>query len=727
LEEKLEKRLEKDYKQYEYNPEREISIIIDEGRINENELKPNYYLTEEQYEIISRDIKPLFLFGSAGSGKTIISINKAFTICKNKNVKLKYMTYSKNLVDFSKEVFKEICKRNEEEVLDNAEFIEVNKFLLKQSKNDFYVKYGKFERWYKEQYNKENSYEIWKEIRGIIKGLVSIEWEKIEIDEELLIEDTKECLIECNLIKVEDKLILNTEMLGETYEKIKKNKNYKSLKKSMKNIYNYLDKCISKKEMISEETYLKLTSKYTVYEKEERTEIYKIAKKYNDWLKKNNLFDENDIGRKALKNSRGSLRKFDFLICDEIQDLTEIQIYALLKYTRNIENILFCGDYNQTINPTYFEPGRIEYLYKMNNGLSNFTKKYLSKNYRNSKNVVEMTNEITRIRQKYMKHKTDREFEKNAKVENGNIFILKDSDENRKEILQIAAKRHYVGIIASTEEEKKAIEESLKLKDTLFTINSIKGIERKYVVCINLISKYKEAWKKIFEDNSIEEKEKYRIAFNALYVGITRATETICFIESDTDNEIYRLIKKYGKYIEKFNVEKLNLSKKSTMEDYYELGRTLENEGEYKKAIVQYELSNMGEHDIYRCKGYIQAEEGYYESAGKSFLEAREYKLAEEQFRKTKNKLKIIETLVYQEKSFDYIKEEGVKMGVNIFKIVENNEDVEWTIGLKELYRDRLEALALELNKSLNEINERIKGIGEEIGIINELMGGKKR
>ncbi|MGL4876230.1 MAG: UvrD-helicase domain-containing protein, partial [Clostridium sp.] len=579
LEEDLEKKLEKDYEEYKYNPSREISIIIEEGIVNENELKPNYYLSEEQYEIINRDIKPLFLFGSAGSGKTIISINKAFTICKNRNISLKYMTYSKNLVNFSKEVFKEVCIRNKEKVLENAEFIEVNKFLLTQSNDDFFVKYEQFEKWYKKQYNNENSYEVWREIRGIIKGLVSIEWGKFEIDEELLIENTKETLIEYNLIKVEDKLILNTEMIGETYEKIKKNKKYKSLKKSMENIYSFLDKYISKNEMISEETYLKLTGKYTVYEKEERIMIYKIAKKYNNWLRKKNLLDENDIGRKALKNSGGSVKKIDFLICDEIQDLTEIQIYALLKYTKNIENILFCGDYNQTINPTYFEPGRVEYLYKMNNGLSTFTKKYLSKNYRNSKNVIDMTNEITKIRQKYMKHKTDGEFEINAKEEDGNIFILKNSKENRKEILQIAAKRHYVGIIVSTEEEKKAIEESLKLKDTLFTINSIKGMERKYVVCINLISKYKEAWKKIFEDNSIEEKEKYRIAFNALYVGITRATETICFIENDADNEIYELIKKYAKYMEEFNIEGFHLSEESTVIDYYDLAKTLEREG----------------------------------------------------------------------------------------------------------------------------------------------------
>ncbi len=51
---------------------------------------------------------------------------------------------------------------------------------------------------------------------------------------------------------------------------------------------------------------------------------------------------------------------FDFVITNEIQDLTEIQIYGLIRLARNRNHLLFSGDINQTIRPTFAMPDELK-------------------------------------------------------------------------------------------------------------------------------------------------------------------------------------------------------------------------------------------------------------------------------------------------------------------------------------------------------------------------------
>lgn len=60
-----------------------------------------------------------------------------------------------------------------------------------------------------------------------------------------------------------------------------------------------------------------------------------------------------------------NIEKYDFIVVDELQDLTEKQIYLLYKLVKNPENVLFSGDFNQTMNATYFNTHRIKSLFTL--------------------------------------------------------------------------------------------------------------------------------------------------------------------------------------------------------------------------------------------------------------------------------------------------------------------------------------------------------------------------
>ena len=66
-----------------------------------------------------------------------------------------------------------------------------------------------------------------------------------------------------------------------------------------------------------------------MYSRQSREWLYELTLRYQAFLQETGLLDENDLAREFLKKvSQKEMALFDFVIADEIQDLTEIQIYC---------------------------------------------------------------------------------------------------------------------------------------------------------------------------------------------------------------------------------------------------------------------------------------------------------------------------------------------------------------------------------------------------------------
>ena len=455
-----------------------------------------YYLNDEQYEtIISQP--PVFVVGSAGSGKSTITLRKILNIEEHNSVynfeKIGYFTGNSYLKDNLLEQYNFFRDKSKAEI---SEFYTLKEFYRKEFGIDTrkIIGFKKFMEFLSFSYPnrkkfKVEDYNIYFEIIGIIKGL----------------------------------MIQNG---ADNWEK---------------------DLNIS---LISLEEYKKLSKKYSVLDENLKTEIYKIALKYEEWKEKNGLYDVNDLAVMGIK----SRKKFDFVLVDEVQDLTETEIFFLTTLVKNPENIVFAGDIHQMVNFNSFSFDRLKNLYYKNK--INYSFSILTKNYRSSEDIVKLANYLTDLRKKYIGNLGMDDYKEGAVSEEGNIEL---SSVNSS-IMEKYQKDVNSAIVVSDDEERNRIFDTYGIKHRIFTVEEIKGLEYKNIICCNLISKNLWAWKKILSGN-VKQDQRYRKYFNLFYVGITRARKNLVIMEDCLEDNI--LLKNIKSFINIESSEKQNTKEKT--------------------------------------------------------------------------------------------------------------------------------------------------------------------
>ena len=455
-----------------------------------------YYLNDEQYEtIISQP--PVFVVGSAGSGKSTITLRKILNIEEHNSVynfeKIGYFTGNSYLKDNLLEQYNFFRDKSKAEI---SEFYTLKEFYRKEFGIDTrkIIGFKKFMEFLSFSYPnrkkfKVEDYNIYFEIIGIIKGLMiqngADNWEK-----------------DLNI------------------------------------------------PLISLEEYKKLSKKYSVLDENLKTEIYKIALKYEEWKEKNGLYDVNDLAVIGIK----SKKKFDFVLVDEVQDLTETEIFFLTTLVKNPENIVFAGDIHQMVNFNSFSFDRLKNLYYKNK--INYSFSILTKNYRSSEEIVKLANYLTDLRKKYIGNLGMDDYKEGAVSEEGNIEL---SSVNSS-IMEKYQKDVNSAIVVSDDEERNRIFDTYGIKHRIFTVEEIKGLEYKNIICCNLITKNLWAWKKILSGN-VKQDQRYRKYFNLFYVGITRARKNLIIMEDCLEDNI--LLKNIKSFINIENSEKQSIKEKT--------------------------------------------------------------------------------------------------------------------------------------------------------------------
>lgn len=421
-----------------------------------------YYLNDDQYETIISP-SPLFIVGSAGSGKSTITLRKILNIEEHNDIynfnKIGYFTGNSYLKDNLYEQYKFFRDKTKKEI---SYFYTLKEYYKKELGIDTrkiinfrkFMEFLNFSYPNRRKFNVEDS-NIYFEIVGIIKGLMAKEgadnWEK----------DLKSPLM--------------------TFSE------YKNLGK-----------------------------KYSVLDDRTKEEIYKIALKYEEWKNENNYYDVNDLAILGIERED----KFDFILVDEVQDLTETEIYFLASLVKSPENIIFAGDIHQMVNFNSFSFDRLKNFYYKNN--MKYFLSTLMKNYRSSKEIVKLANYLTDLRKKYIGNLGMDDYKEGAVLDEGNIIFSK-VDYSFAEKFQRDVN---AAIIVSDEEERRKFKEESGIEHRIFTVEEIKGLEYRDVICYNLISKNLWAWEKILSGNAKQD-QRYRKYFNLFYVGITRARKIL--------------------------------------------------------------------------------------------------------------------------------------------------------------------------------------------------------
>ncbi len=462
---------------------------------------------------------PVVIIGSAGSGKTVLTLEKIKLLKGD----ILYVTLSPFLVDNSSKLYyadNYINEKQDVDFLSFKEYLETLRIIPGKE-----LDYKSFSTWLqprKQSFGIKDGYKLFEEFRGVITGL--------DIT----------------------------------------------------------------KEFLSKNEYMSLGIKQSIFLSEEREKVYDAFEKYLDFLTENSFYDLNIISYQWLKHST---LKYNFIVIDEVQDFTNIQLFLILKSLKTQGNFILCGDSNQIVHPNFFSWTNVKTMfYKHDITGSNIN--VLRTNYRNTIDITTIANKLLMIKNaRFGSIDKESTFLVDSLDNNkGDVNFYNDSAKTRKQLNDSTGRSTKYAVLVMTREEKAAARKVFKTP-LLFSIHEAKGLEYENIILVNFISNNSREFNQIAQGitkNDIENEDiafsrgkdkadksldAYKFYINSFYVGITRAIKNLHILESSRKHDILKLL---GLVEAK---ERVNIKAEvSSLDDWKEEARKLEMQGKNEQA-----------------------------------------------------------------------------------------------------------------------------------------------
>jgi hypothetical protein len=313
------------------------------------------------------------------------------------------------------------------------------------------------------------------------------------------------------------------------------------------------------KSWLSREDYRNLGVKESIFLAEERELVYDVFEKYLGFLQEQQLYDSNIVSHQYLQHVQPC---YDFVVVDEVQDLTNIQLYLIIRSLRQAQDFILCGDSNQIVHPNFFSWSKVKSLFYRQEDLQSSEQliRILNTNYRNSPQVTDIANKILKIKNQRF-GSIDKEshylVESNGHTQ-GEVLFLQDTASIRQELDSKTKASTLFAVIVMTAEQKPAAQQHFSTP-LVFTIQEAKGLEYENIILYNFLSqeeaRYREIGKGVSpadleqdikyaraKDKTDKSLEIYKFYINALYVAITRAVKNLYWIESSPKQSLLELL-----------------------------------------------------------------------------------------------------------------------------------------------------------------------------------------
>ncbi len=473
---------------------------------------------------------PLIVIGSAGSGKTALTLEKIKTLRGN----VLYVTLSSYLVENSANLFYSNSYQNDDQEIAFLSFKEYVETLRIPSGRE--ITYRMFDGWFSKHRNTvkvRDSYKLFEEFKGVMTGMRT------------------------------DKAYL------------------------------------------TREDYLALGIKQSVFLSDEREQVYSLFEKFLAFLKESNLFDLNMV---AFEWQTLVQPMYDFVIVDEVQDLTNVQLFLILKSLKKKGQFILCGDSNQIVHPNFFSWANVKTMFYTQEALENELR-ILRTNYRNSPQVTDVANRLLKVKNARF-GSIDREstyLVSPVSEKEGEVICLSDLPKTKQDLNQKTRNSTNFAVVVMSNEDKT---EAKKVFQTplLFSVQEAKGLEYENIILYNFVSSKAKEFIEITQGVSKEEVEADEIHYargkdksdksldafkfyvNSLYVAMTRAVRNLYIVESSQKHPLLELLKLVERK-QKFEMAE----QKSSLEDWQREARRLEMQGKQEQAdlIKQQILGNQ--------------------------------------------------------------------------------------------------------------------------------------
>ena len=513
--------------------EDKFEVIEKPEELHEKDIKPLVYLNDKKRhfhmldKVISFDEAqneiydlptPLTIIGSAGSGKTVLTLEKL----KKLQGRVAYLSLSPYLVENAQNTYYSNNYDNDKQEID---FLSFKEFLqsIKIPKGSE-LEFRTFEQWFVKHFQKSKinePYRLFEEFKGVLTGSV--------VDAAYL----------------------------------------------------------------TEAQYLKLGVKQSIFLKNQRTEVYSMFVKYLKFLKQTPWYDTNMLAYEYLEHIEP---QYDFVVIDEVQDITNIQLKLILASLKNINNFMLSGDSNQIVHPNFFSWSKIKTLF-FNENFNFSLIRILTTNYRNSKEVTALSNNLLKIKNlrfgsidKESTYLIDSVSEKK-----GDVFLLKDDKKVKRDLNAKTQNSTKFAVLVMNNHDKRYAKQAFKTP-LVFSIQEAKGLEYENIILLNFVSNSEKEFNEIVKgiaaetlddplkygrakDKEDKDLEVYKFFINSLYVAFTRSVKNLYIIEDKKEHRLFNLLK-LQESKQKVQIE----AQKSDENEWLEEARKLELQGKHEQA-----------------------------------------------------------------------------------------------------------------------------------------------
>jgi len=346
---------------------------------------------------------------------------------------------------------------------------------------------------------------------------------------------------------------------------------------------------------LSREEYLNLGVRQSIFLDDDRELVYTLFEKYLTFLKENGYYDPNIVAHDYLKDVSPI---YDFVVVDEVQDITNIQLYLILKSLKNPENFILCGDSNQIVHPNFFSWSKLKSMFYTSTEIEGKKiMRIIQSNFRNSQTITDLSNKLLMIKQRRF-GSIDREstyLMKSLLEDKGDVVFLKDTDRVKAEMNKAIRRSTKFAVLVMRDDEKTSARKFFETP-LIFSIQEAKGLEYENVILLNFVSGERQNFQEIINgvieedlegelrymrasDKRDKSLDVYKFFINSLYVAVTRAMKRLYIMEEDTAHPLLQLLS-LKNALEQIRID----ASHSSIEEWQAEARRLELQGKQEQA-----------------------------------------------------------------------------------------------------------------------------------------------
>jgi hypothetical protein len=314
--------------------------------------------------------------------------------------------------------------------------------------------------------------------------------------------------------------------------------------------------------------YLALGTRQSLLDAAQRELAHGLFQRYRAWLTEAGLHDSNLIAFEWRQQiADGQAPTYDFVVIDEVQDLTPVQLALVLALLKHPGQFILCGDSHQIVHPNFFSWAALKSLFWR--GLAGDAAeraigqplKLLQANFRNTRAVTALANRLLKLKQARF-GSVDRESNflvRSTSAVAGEVRLLDAKDKTLAQLDAATRQSARHAVIVLRDEDKPAARAAFHTP-LVFSVHEAKGLEYPHVLLFRLVSGQRQAYAEVCEgvteadlqgdeldyrrarDKADKSLELYKFQVNALYVAMTRAVETLTLVEQDTGHPLLALL-----------------------------------------------------------------------------------------------------------------------------------------------------------------------------------------